>query len=462
MLWLLSFKIIALWLGPSGVAVFSQLRQILQAATIASTFGGTNSVVQGISERHYESARLAFRATVSRLIAVCSIAVSLLMLLFAPGFSQFFFSANSADLTWAIRWIGFAVLFNSAATYMLGVLNGYRSYLQLALAQLAGPTVLVTVLLGAFIRGGASVGPQLLGIAFVLCFGATFAAGAWGVNRLSASAAVKDHRDGLSAAETGQFLKFAVSNLGAALATTLTFLIIRTWIIDARGLDFAGLFDAGWTLTFNYATIFLTACSSIYLPLLTRTRGLEEQRKCILKTAYLVFAGALLVCYYLVLFSGPIVRILYSAAFHPSEEVLSILVIAVIFRSISWVYGSLIVATKKSRILLFSDVAFNLGLLSATKYALDYHASLASLAWAFVALNFCYLMFAVEYVRRVNRLMFAKSIWPLTIWGVGPLVFLATTMPSSPVAWGWIHWILFVSGIAAAFKSLLDFKRIEL
>jgi O-antigen/teichoic acid export membrane protein len=50
-LWLLSFKAIAFWMGPEGVGLFSQLRQMAQAATVGATFGGTNSVVQGLAER---------------------------------------------------------------------------------------------------------------------------------------------------------------------------------------------------------------------------------------------------------------------------------------------------------------------------------------------------------------------------------------------------------------------------
>jgi O-antigen/teichoic acid export membrane protein len=41
LLWLLSFKVIAYWIGPEGVGLFSQLRQIAQAATVASTYGGS-------------------------------------------------------------------------------------------------------------------------------------------------------------------------------------------------------------------------------------------------------------------------------------------------------------------------------------------------------------------------------------------------------------------------------------
>ncbi len=460
MLWLLGFKIVAYWLGPSGVGLFSQLRQVVQAATIAATFGGTNSVVQGISERPDEQARLNFRATAGRLVAAAGLIVSSSMVVFAADVAHFFFSSTSEDLTVAVRWAGFAVLLNAVGTYTLGVLNGYRSFHLLALGQVVGPAALV-MFLGSVFWQGVAPQPQLLGIAFVLCFGATLAAGAWGMWRLWPVGA-SHASQGLPASETRSFLRFAASNLGAALATTLTFLLIRTWIIDARGLDFAGLFDAGWTLTFNYATLFLTACSSIYLPLLTRASGLDEQANCIRKTAYLVLAGATLACYALVFLAGPIVRTLYSPAFQPSEQVLSILVIAVVFRSVSWVYGALIVATRKSRVLIVSDVAFNAGLLIAIKYSLNYHASLASVAWGFVLLNFCYLIFAVEYVKQSNKQVLRRNIWPLLVWSAGPLVFLSIANQSHSDFSGWLRWTCFVLGMTAALKSLLDFRKTSL
>ncbi|MBC7405120.1 MAG: hypothetical protein H7252_05495, partial [Cytophaga sp.] len=49
-LWLISFKVVAYWMGPEGVGLFAQLRQMAQAATVGATFGGTNTVVQGLAE----------------------------------------------------------------------------------------------------------------------------------------------------------------------------------------------------------------------------------------------------------------------------------------------------------------------------------------------------------------------------------------------------------------------------
>jgi O-antigen/teichoic acid export membrane protein len=376
------------------------------------------------------------------------------MLLFAPQLTWFFLSSDAPDLIASLRWICLAVAVNAAGTYALAVLNGYRSYPWLALAQIAGPASLVALLAIAF-WWHIPPQPELLGISFVVCFGVTLLVGAWGVWRLPFTALVRPV-GGLSTEERRVFVRFALSSLAAALSTTLALLLIRAWVINARGLAFAGLFDAGWTLTFNYTTLFLTACSAIYLPLLTRATDDQNQRSCMLKTAYLVLAGSVLVCYCMVFLKVPLINLLYSPQFQPSGDVLMVLVIAVIFRAISWVYGTMILATRNSRVLLISDVALNLGLLITVKFALVHYSSLASLAWAFVLPNFLYLVFVVEYAAYKNPLMHRRHIWPLLLVASAPLFFLALAGQEYTGA----QWVFLSIGIAVSAVSLLAYKKV--
>jgi O-antigen/teichoic acid export membrane protein len=458
-LWLLGFKLVALWMGPEGVGLFSQLRQMAQAATIGATFGGTNSVVQGLSERVEEAARRKFRSTAVRLVGSFGVLVVLVMLLAATPLTQFFLSSNEPELVATVRWLAVAVLLNIAGTYALAVLNGYRSYAYLAFAQIAGPAALVIVLVAAS-RWDWQPTPQLLAASFVVCFGVSWVAGWLGMSRLP-SLDGAGQPGSLGQQERGIFIRFALANLAAALSSTLALLLIRSWVIEIQGFAFAGLFDAGWTLTFNYTTLFLTACSVIYLPLLIRASTLESQKACMLKMAYLVLAGSTLVCYAIVLLKTPLIHLLYSAEFEASAQVLVVLVVAVVLRSISWVYGTMILAARNSRVLLMSDIFMNLGLLAAVKFALENYASLSALAWAFVLPNFLYLVFVIEYTARKNLLMKRRYIWPLLLSAVLPLVLLAMVAPALLIDWTELHWVCFTSGPLVAVACLWSYKKVE-
>lgn len=458
-MWLLGFKVVAFWMGPEGVGLFSQLRQMAQAATLGATFGGTNSVVQGLSERPSDVERSQFRAMAGRLIGVTGFGVTSLILIFAPSLTQFFLSSNAPNMVATVRWLSLAVLLNIGGTYALAVLNGYRRFSFLALAQIGGPLALVIWLFVAWWLPLPSE-PQLLAGSFILCFGVTCAAGWIGLSRLptDTSASVE-----LTSMKVQQriFLGFAVSNLIAALSTTLALLLIRSWVIDVRGLAFAGLFDAGWTLTFNYTTLFLTACNAIYLPLLTSAAGLEQQKRYVLRTAYLVLGASVLMCYGIVLAKEHLIALLYSQQFQESEQVLMVLVIAVMFRGVSWVYGTMILATRSSRVLLVSDLALNLTLLAAIRYSLQHFGSLSALSWAFVLPNFLYLVFVVEYARHKNPLVLRRQIWPLLTVGVAPLFYLALGSEKLQGAYsGMAVWFCVFIGLGTSCASFWAYRKV--
>lgn len=457
--WLFGFKAVAMWMGPEGVGLFSQFRQMIQAATVGATFGGTNPVVQGLAECVDEPSRRRFRAMALRYIGIAGAGTALLIALGAQPLSLLLLSSADPAFVAAVRWVAVAVLLNIGGTYALAVLNGYRSYRHLALAQVAGPGALVLMLAGYW-RSGMDAGPGLLAASFILCFGVTCLVAIYGVSRLPGMEG-EQQPGALSRSERRTFLGFAMSNLVATLATTFTLLLVRSWVIESKGLAFAGLFDAGWTLTFNYTTLLLTACNAIYLPMLTAATGPKDQKACMLKTAYIVLGASIFACHAIVLFREPLLDLLYSPQFQESGRVLMILAIAVIFRSASWVYGTMILATRNSRVLMVSDLAVNLLLLVSTRYALDNFVSLEALSWAFVLPNFLYLVFVVEFVGAKNRLMRRREIWPLLIVGAAPLLYLALTSAGSrPAPPEEVFWVCACFGMAVAIFALVAHRKV--
>jgi PST family polysaccharide transporter len=422
--WVLSFKIVAAWMGPEGVGLFGQFRQIVQAATIGATFGGTNAVVQGLSRESELAGRSEFRRTAGRLIGMAGLLIALLTVFLAGPIAWHAFSSRDPGTVEAVRWLGLAILLSVVATYGLAVLNGYRLYRWLAVAQVAGPTALALVLGICFLQD-APRGPWVFACSFGICFGVTAICAAWRVSRvpLTRGANTSTHQGLLPKA----FLGFAAAMGAAALSATVSMLLIRSWVIAEGGLASAGLFDAAWTLTFNYVTLFLMACNTLYLPTLTAASSPVAQRSTVLRMVYLVLPVCVVISYSLVGFRLPILHLLYSPAFDGGARLLVILSIAVILRAVSWVYGSLIIATRDSRMLLWSDAGLNILLLASVWSVLHGTRTMENIGWCFVGSNFVYLVFAVEYVCRKNSLMRRRDIWPLVFAASIPLIAVAYT-----------------------------------
>ena len=462
LLWLISFKLVATWLGPEGVGLFSQIRQIIQASTVSATFGGSNLMVQGIAAEPQESSRRQLRVTAARLIGLTGLLCVMLIIFTAPQLAHFFFSSTVLDAEMAVYWIALAVALSIASTYALGVINGYRSYVHLALTQVAGPMVLAVVI-ATFWWQGLAFDATLLVQCFVVCFGITFTLGMLGMPRQAQEyRAMK--RVALPRVQRLRFFRLAAANLLGALSGTLALLLIRSWIINEHGLDFAGLFDAGWTLTFNYATVFLAACNAFYLPTLSAAIKPEEQRVCVLKMAYLVLGVCTTIFYTLVLFSKPFISLLYSAQFHPAAEALRILAIAVVFRSVSWVYGSVIFATRQSLTLVSSELALNATLLATALYALDHDlATLRGISWAFVLTHFLYLVFTVEYAHAKNKSLRRIDIWPLLLAAILPFLYIAEFPSGVQKSYFSVaQWFFLFSGLATSSATWFAYRRTHL
>jgi O-antigen/teichoic acid export membrane protein len=237
----------------------------------------------------------------------------------------------------------------------------------------------------------------------------------------SAEAAVRY----LPASETLGFIRFAGSTLIAALSGALTLLVIRAWLIQSKGLAGAGLFDAAWTITFNYLTLFLTACSAIYLPVLTRAKGLAEHRKCVTKTVFAVLAVVIMVCYVVFVFEIQVIQLMYSREFLAAGPLLDILLVAMLMRSISWVYSMIIVAAKDARMMLISEIGFNLCLLIGAKISLLYFNSLTALGWGFVVANFIFLLFIMIYAKTRNATLPVALVGIVIASAITPLLLIA-------------------------------------
>lgn len=422
--WLLSFKILAFFLGPEGVGLFGQLRQIVQTATLVATYGGTNVLVQGLASQRDDDARARLRAAVYKFFGLTGLVVVLPMLVFAQQLVQLAFSSSSPELVSAVRWLALAVLLSAVTSYCVALLNAYNSHTYMAVAQSAGP-----ILLPLFIWANLSdvpVDAESLAMALFFCFGVGSLAGVWGKRRLHLTE-IDASDTSMPAQELTEFRRFALFNLLAVVSSVVALLIVRSWIIEANGLEFAGLFEAGWTLSFNYTTLFLTACNTFYLPMLAGANGGERQRACILRVAYGVLGVSVLACYAMMVWQGALIHLFYSHRFESSGEVFSILVVTVMLRGVSWVYGTLLVATRRAKVLLVSDLTMNLVLLVCVRYALDTQASLESLGWAFFVPHLLYLVFIVEFVRKTNPMMRRRHIWPLLLVAVAPLLFLAVS-----------------------------------
>ena len=134
LLGIFSTKILAVGLGPSGVGLFSLLRQSRDTFLSVSTFNSGTALVQGLAKRE-ETERKQYSLVVLLIMGVTTTLIVSLLLFFAPVIAKSTLGTSDANNVRLIRMLALPVLFGTGTMFLSGVLNGYRAIGRLALVQ---------------------------------------------------------------------------------------------------------------------------------------------------------------------------------------------------------------------------------------------------------------------------------------------------------------------------------------
>ena len=270
----LTAKVIAVLTGPSGIGLFSLLRQAQQTLAGIATMQGNTALVQGMSSREGAS-RDSYAGTVAVVFITVSTALSLCVWFFAPVLASMILGRQDPEGIWLIRGLVPNVLAAAAVLYLGALLNSYREIGRLAFVQVAGA-------LGGAVAAYPlvhMVGPPW-GLLFIL----------WAIGIASLVAAlVFSWRGGWlgplcrslfrlwDSGSARYFFRFAGVTIIAGLMISGSVLLVRALFMHHGGTAEAGIFDVAWTLSAAYLMLLLGSLGTYYTPVLAGTIDVQKR-----------------------------------------------------------------------------------------------------------------------------------------------------------------------------------------
>lgn len=354
--WVIAGKVLAIQLGPAGVGTFGLLRQLLQNLTILGSLNGHTALVQGVASAKSPEARARYAGSVLIIqsLVTCTLVAALVVL--APVLGPVLIAHPAAPSL--LRWLAVALAASILQSYGFGLLNGHGLLTQLVRAQLVSPLAVVLFVLPMvwLVRHERPAG-------FVLMLTAPSAMVSLAAAFAAARARVWPGRPALQLhpRDAKHFLRTSAALLATAgIATGMQYLQSR--IIVARfGLAEAGIFWTAWTLSMSYVTLALGSLGTYYLPNLTRVDA-PEQRIAMIRTYMrlcLTVLPALIAS--VTLLKPLVVRLMFSASLLPALKVMRWMLIADLFKGISWVLAFPMLAFADLRWFVWSELAFTCG-----------------------------------------------------------------------------------------------------
>ena len=124
---LISVKVLAVVVGPSGVALLGQLSNFSGILMTLGSGGINNGVTKYIAEFNGDKVKISkILSTSTKITLTLSIIIGLILILFSSSFSSLIFNNFEYKIVFII--FGFTLVFYTLNNQLLAILNGFKEY----------------------------------------------------------------------------------------------------------------------------------------------------------------------------------------------------------------------------------------------------------------------------------------------------------------------------------------------
>lgn len=353
-------KILAIYVGPSGYAAIGQFQNFIQMVT---TFAGSainTAVIKYTAEYHGdETKQRAIWKAAGSLVLIFSFIFTFIILIFQKQLSLYIF--QTAQYQSVFVWFAvFLVLFNLNALF-LAILNGKKEILKLVTANIAGSllSLLVTSVLAVHYHlYGALIALSIYqSIAFFvtlfLCYKASWFKFSYLFGKIESQIAKK-------------FAAFALMALVSAICVPLSQMVIRTYLSQEFGLNYAGYWEAMIRLSAAYLMLVTTTLGVYYLPRLAELTHFDEIKKEVYLGYKFIFPLAVVGGLGIYILRDWIITLLFSHAFMPMRDLFLWQLIGDSLKIGSWILAYLMLSKAMTKLFVITEIVFSLSLVLLT------------------------------------------------------------------------------------------------
>ncbi len=410
-------KLVALWVGQTGIGLLSLYARAVEILTTSTQFDIRNSSVRDISSAENSEKKNRTAALVRRLGLILGIGGAVLTVILSPVLSTVTFG----DSSHTTAFIALAVILPLSASTAVesALMQGYDRLRNLARSTLYGAIAGTACALPLyyFFRIDAIVSVLII-FAFTNCLFARI----YGVRigpfpRLGMRTVLREGRG---------ILKLGASLTISNLANLLSIYALMVFLNRLYGEGTVGIFNAGSTMLNTYVGILFTAISMEFYPRLSKVcRSAMRTRTVVSHEALMSLCILLPVIVAVICCSRLIIQIFYADSFVDADSFVSTGIAGMIFRAPAWCMAFCMIARGDARTYLFTECtsAVIYFTLSTVLFKIFGFAGLGSayVLWYVIYFAIVYYVYRCHYC-----LTLARSVWVLM--GVAAASAVITTV----------------------------------
>lgn len=423
-------KLVALWIGPIGMGLFSIYNATIDMLRSATSLGLRQSSVRDIAladESHDDRQLARMVAVVRRWAWFISLFGAITTMALAPLLSRWSFGDSSH--LWHFVALSAALLLLGFTHCELSILQGTERIKRLAWASLSGTVIglLLSIPLFYFFREDSIL---LSVIAYhVALFGS-----AWFFRHKGVAKAKVSNKEAIR--EGATFVRLGLFMTLSEFVTMLSTYIFSAYLNRTAGTEIVGFYQSGYSLIGRYVALILTALGTEFYPRLSkvctshlRTRVFVAQEINIIMLCMLPFVSLFLLC------RECIVWLLYTSEFHVIIPYISWAIVGCVLRAFSWFMAYTIIAKGDGKTYLFTEslsvvIGFLLNVICYNVWGLEGLGIAFMLWYAFYCLIIAIVYSIIyKYTLPIPTLILSLSVFCLML-GLKQMLDFGLIIPS--------------------------------
>ncbi len=391
----ISNKVVAIFVGPSGIAILGQFVNFFNIALTFSNGAISTGVIKYTAEFESDKKQLKKLMNTSLMITLySSLITAFFLIVFASSISNYLFSTNFYSKP--IFYIGLTIVFYSLNNLILSVLNGIGDIKKYTLINSIGSVfgLLLTIVLVYYYNIIGAIYSLVFAQAVVFFFSLIL------VSKKSwfSSNYFNFKLDFVILKKLSHFSLMAIV---ASLTLPISQIFLRNMITSRFGIDDAGIWQGMMRISDGYLLLITTSLSVYYLPKLSSICNDNMKLKHEIFSGYRIIIPTILFTELIIfLFRENIIQLLFSNDFSEMSTLFFWQLSGDFLKIIAWVLSYLLLARSMTKIFIFSEILFTISYV-ALGYIFTKYFSLKGISIAFCVNYFLYFLYMIYIFRDI-------------------------------------------------------------
>lgn len=349
-----SVKVVAVLIGPAGIALLGQLNNFAAIFLTISTGGINNGITKYIAENKNEHDTMAiYLRTALWITAILSITSGLVLIIGASYFSKIIL--EDVQYTSIIVVFGCTIILFSFNGLFLSILNGFKEFKKYATINTVSSLVglLFSCVLAVFfgIYGALLAAVTSQSVVFVITL----------ILVLKCPWFRKNYFFGKFDKSASKRLgNYSIMALVSAATIPVSQLIVRGFISEHVSLSDAGLWEGMNRISAMYLMVVTTSLGVYYLPRLAEINNKNELKNEIISTYKIILPSLFAASVLIFLFRNLIIQLLFNDKFQGMENLFPFQLAGDFFRISSLILSYQMIAKSMTRTYVISEIFFSL------------------------------------------------------------------------------------------------------